>query len=240
MLRYTTGSQCCAALGSLHAAWCSSAAVCLHCGQERLHRHMCGSSHLPSPSCPLCLQPVVGDWQQRVKQAKRHQRADAAAAAASAASAATQAKAAAGSAPAAAAARGTKPDLDALSEGLPSGWRAMWDATHSRVYFGNLETQASLLRVGCSPPRCASRPVARRPLTGFEAVPGHTVTVAEAAKHVSLAWFMHLPCKARAHRPVVAAAGHPACLPVHLPNRRPPARYQPACVSPPHRPGMPG
>lgn len=108
---------------------------------------------------PLHVQPVVGDWQQRVKQAKRQQRSSDAAAAATAAAAAAepaaQAKAVAGSGPAAAAARGGKPDLDALSEGLPSGWRAMWDATHSRVYYGNLDTQASMLGFWCSPLRCA-------------------------------------------------------------------------------------
>lgn len=96
--------------------------------------------------------PVVGDWQQRVKHAKRQQRLDAAAAAAAAAvsgaepAAAQATAAAAGSAAAAAAAgasRAGKPDLDALSEGLPSGWRAMWDATHARVYYGNIDTQVT-------------------------------------------------------------------------------------------------
>ncbi len=178
----------------------------------------------PIPRVPLRPQPVVGDWQQRVKQAKRHQRADAAAAAAaaaSAASAATQAKAAAGSAPAAAAARGTKPDLDALSEGLPSGWRAMWDATHSRVYFGNLETQASLLRVGRLPPRCASRPVARRPLTGCKAGPGHTVTVAETApwqrQRSTCRWPASCICHAKHVLTVLLSPPLGTCLPAHAP-----------------------
>lgn len=132
-------------------------------------------SPLHLPACPFCvcltstcmppalrpLQPVVGDWQQRVKHAKRQQRLDAAAAAAAAAvsgaepAAAQATAAAAGSAAAAAAAgasRAGKPDLDALSEGLPSGWRAMWDATHARVYYGNIDTQASTGGRACVPP----------------------------------------------------------------------------------------
>lgn len=32
------------------------------------------------------------------------------------------------------------PDLDALSAGLPDGWRAMWDASSKGIYYGNLHT----------------------------------------------------------------------------------------------------
>ncbi|GLI62519.1 hypothetical protein VaNZ11_005176 [Volvox africanus] len=35
----------------------------------------------------------------------------------------------------------TKPDLDALSAGLPPGWRAMWDKATGDVYYGNLVTR---------------------------------------------------------------------------------------------------
>lgn len=35
------------------------------------------------------------------------------------------------------------PDLDALSVGLPYGWRAVWDASRDAVYYGNSETQAT-------------------------------------------------------------------------------------------------
>ncbi|EFJ43274.1 hypothetical protein VOLCADRAFT_106914 [Volvox carteri f. nagariensis] len=35
----------------------------------------------------------------------------------------------------------TKPDLDALSAGLPSGWRAMWDKNSGDVYYGNMTTR---------------------------------------------------------------------------------------------------
>jgi hypothetical protein len=31
----------------------------------------------------------------------------------------------------------TKPDLEALSAGLPRGWRAMWDKSSGDVYYGN-------------------------------------------------------------------------------------------------------
>ncbi len=39
----------------------------------------------------------------------------------------------------------TKPDLDALSAGLPPGWRAMWDKSSGDVYYGNLATKVGLL-----------------------------------------------------------------------------------------------
>lgn len=120
-----------------------------------------GVSSPCNPPLPVALQPVVGDWRQRVKQPtkgakKRQQQEGSAAATAGAAAAAAAAAAPAGtqsSAPAAAGAStvgpapggsdAAMPDLDALSEGLPPGWRAMWDKTHRRVYFGNLDTQAS-------------------------------------------------------------------------------------------------
>lgn len=35
------------------------------------------------------------------------------------------------------------PDLDALSAGLPEGWRAMWDVSSCGLYYGNLVTQAT-------------------------------------------------------------------------------------------------
>jgi hypothetical protein len=44
---------------------------------------------------------------------------------------------------AAAAAYDGMPDLDALSEGLPPGWRAMWDKTHRLAYYGHLQTKVS-------------------------------------------------------------------------------------------------
>jgi hypothetical protein len=37
----------------------------------------------------------------------------------------------------------TAPDVDALSVGLPYGWRAIYDAASGGVYYGNIETQAT-------------------------------------------------------------------------------------------------
>lgn len=120
---------------------------------------------------PPDLQPVLGDWQERVKLAKRQKRGEGAAAAAAAASAQQHASPAAAEAaePEPAAADGGRPDLDALSEGLEPGWRAMWDKTHKRVYWGNLETQASwgpggALTPGACAPAAAGR-CFRRPTT---------------------------------------------------------------------------
>lgn len=144
------------------------------------------------------VQPVVGDWQQRVKQAKRQQRSEAAAAAGAAqAAAATQ--------PTAETAGG-KPDLDALSQGLPDGWRAMWDAGHSRVYFGNLQTQARVQQGGAAEPCLAPTPAAATRAHGLRAC---------TRSHL-------LPACMLAQQP----ASPPPCLPVLLPNARLPARYR--------------
>lgn len=103
------------------------------------------------------MQPVVGDWRERLKQGKPQRQRQAQGSGQPAAAAATQAASPdAGSGGAArAAASGAEhdvPDLDALSEGLPPGWRAMWDKTHRRLYFGNLATQASALWEGLLAP----------------------------------------------------------------------------------------
>ncbi len=98
------------------------------------------------------LQPVVGDWRERLKQGKTQRQAQDVAAPVDAGP--TQAAGPGASSASGGGASGTVassaghdvPDLDALSEGLPPGWRAMWDTTHRRLYFGNLATQASLGR----------------------------------------------------------------------------------------------
>ncbi|GFR46642.1 hypothetical protein Agub_g8253, partial [Astrephomene gubernaculifera] len=41
----------------------------------------------------------------------------------------------------------TRPDLDALSAGLPAGWRAMWDKGSGDVYYGNLTTRVGACRL---------------------------------------------------------------------------------------------
>jgi hypothetical protein len=67
----------------------------------------------------------VGDWRDKIKQPKPEKK-----------------KKKKREAAAAAAAEG--PDLDALSEGLPDGWRAMYDKTSGQVYFGNLSTKVRM------------------------------------------------------------------------------------------------
>ena len=102
---------------------------------------MSSCSHLPCPR----LQPLFGDWRQQVKRRRGDADAevpDTAAAAVATTAAAEQRSTAADTS---AAASAGPPDLDGLSAGLPEGWRAMWDAGHKRVYYGNLSTKASLL-----------------------------------------------------------------------------------------------
>jgi hypothetical protein len=89
-------------------------------------------SPLLSPSRPpsrLLPQPVQGDWRQRVRQPDRQETR-----------AASPQEAAGGGG----AAADGMPDLDALSAGLPPGWRAMWDREHRMVYYGNLGTSVSV------------------------------------------------------------------------------------------------
>ncbi|PSC75027.1 formin-binding 4-like isoform X2 [Micractinium conductrix] len=97
--------------------------------------------------------PLAGDWRERVKPDKPGRKlprppsggGDVAGGEGDAAAAAAAAKPASrGAAAAKAKAAGScdgVPDLDALSEGLPSGWRAMWDKSRKMVYFGHLASQ---------------------------------------------------------------------------------------------------
>lgn len=48
----------------------------------------------------------------------------------------------------------TQPDLEALSGGLPAGWKALWDKTSKEVYYANPKTKVGmpiLLTAGCGP-----------------------------------------------------------------------------------------
>lgn len=36
---------------------------------------------------------------------------------------------------------GSKPDLEALSVGLPPGWKALWDKKSGEIYYGNPSTK---------------------------------------------------------------------------------------------------
>ena len=85
----------------------------------------------------VALQPLAVDWRAKLKASKSKTARREAKAAARTAAAEASSSAATQPAPAAAG----KPDLAALSKGLPAGWRAMWDAASGDVYFGNLDTK---------------------------------------------------------------------------------------------------
>ena len=116
--------------------------------------------------------PLAGDWRARLLGGEGGQgatgedgAADAAAAktAAEAKAARKAAKKAAKVAAAAAAAAesetkpkyptnsATRPDLAAISVGLPPGWQAMWDKSSGDIYYGNLATKVIYLGVGAYP-----------------------------------------------------------------------------------------
>ena len=72
------------------------------------------------------LQPLAGDWRERVK----------------ARGASPEDKAQPSSAPRPSSkARDGRPDLAELSRGLPGGWKALWDPKQQQVYFGNARTK---------------------------------------------------------------------------------------------------
>lgn len=90
---------------------------------------------LPPPAHHLDVQPVQGDWRKRFGGGK---------------SSDGKVKKTSSSAPAPAAAPAqptypkkskTKPDLEALSHGLPSGWTAVWKAATGDIYYENKSTK---------------------------------------------------------------------------------------------------
>ena len=78
-----------------------------------------------------CLQPLAVDWREKIKAAKGRP-AEAPKAAAPKAKPVKYA---------------SKPDLDALSGGLPPGWKALWDKQSGEVYYGNPTTKVG--KAGC-------------------------------------------------------------------------------------------
>lgn len=72
--------------------------------------------------CPE-LQPVGGDWRDKVKAAKKEEKRAKKTSKASKSSAAV--------------------DLDALTATLPPNWHAMRDPASGEVYYGNLATKVS-------------------------------------------------------------------------------------------------
>ena len=88
---------------------------------------------LPAWPPTLVLQPLAVDWRAKAKKGSTSRsQSNSDLVGTAAAAAATQPDATAAASP---------PDLEALSATLPEGWRAMWDATHARVYYGNLTTK---------------------------------------------------------------------------------------------------
>lgn len=83
------------------------------------------------PGLLLCLQPLAGDWRERLKAGKAE----------AGSPEQVTGKAAPAAAPAAAPVSDGRPDLAALTRGLPKGWRAMWDKQSREVYYGNLGTK---------------------------------------------------------------------------------------------------
>ena len=78
-----------------------------------------------------CLQPLAMDWREKIKAAKGRP-ADAPKAAAPKAQPLKYT---------------SKPDLEALSGGLPPGWKALWDKQSGEVYYGNPTTKVR--KAGC-------------------------------------------------------------------------------------------
>jgi hypothetical protein len=74
-----------------------------------------------------CLQPLAVDWREKIKVSKGPAPKSAAAAPAPAPVKYSE-----------------QPDLEALSKGLPKGWKAMWDRSSGEVYYGNPSTKVRM------------------------------------------------------------------------------------------------
>ena len=71
------------------------------------------------------LQPLRGDWRQKVKAAQKLEQKK-------------------GQDPVKASKSGGQqkpPDLSKENQGLPTGWQAIWDQASQKVYFGNIITK---------------------------------------------------------------------------------------------------
>lgn len=110
----------------------------------------------PACPCPLCphvlsAQPLVGDWRQQLlgdgageAAAEQQQQQQTAQQPAAKKRRKHEGEAAVDEEAGVAAVSGTsssKPDLTALSAGLPKGWRALYDAASGMVYYGNKKTK---------------------------------------------------------------------------------------------------
>ncbi len=95
--------------------------------------------HTVSTACPICTQPVQGDWRKRF--APKAPSGSSSSATSKKATKAAAAAAAAQQAPAYPKTSKTKPDLEGLSQGLPSGWKATWDKANGDIYYENRATK---------------------------------------------------------------------------------------------------
>ena len=87
------------------------------------------------------LQPLAGDWRAKVRAAK-------APASGSPEPEPAPENAAAHQLPTVVPTPAGKPDLAALSVGLPEGWKAMWDRSSKQTYYGNLSTKVRATLAG--------------------------------------------------------------------------------------------
>ena len=90
----------------------------------------------------MCLlQPLAVNWREKIKAARGKP----------------------AEAPKAAAAKpepvkyASKPDLEALSVGLPPGWKALWDKKSGEIYYGNPTTKVGKAGCSCRAPAEASQ-----------------------------------------------------------------------------------
>lgn len=76
------------------------------------------------------VQPLAVDWREKLKTSKK---------------AAAEPKRKPASVQQAPVTYNEKPDLEALSVGLPAGWKALWDKTSKEVYYANPKTKVGML-----------------------------------------------------------------------------------------------
>ena len=94
----------------------------------------------------FAVQPLAVDWRDKIKGNRKTSQSSSASASTSPSPSAAQHTGSADAAAdnAASLTADGKPDLDLLSEGLPAGWRAMWDRNTGDIYYGNLNTRVRI------------------------------------------------------------------------------------------------
>lgn len=98
-------------------------------------------------TCCYCLQPLAVDWREKLKATRKgSKKGSSASSSPDPAPSAAQPQPAQSSSESAQAAElamtaDGKPNLELLSQGLPAGWRAMWDKNTGDIYYGNLKSR---------------------------------------------------------------------------------------------------